>query len=356
MKRFLTKVSIFILLPFISWGIIEALLPVTTFTYRHWEAISFKTKIPAINNLYPNIKSSMAAEGDLCHHTNNSILKNETFITDKLGYRNDTFIDNADIIFLGDSFAGGCSLNQNDLISYRVKARCNNAYKIYNMAPGSFSTFDRLIKTGVIKKPKLIIFCSSERSVPERIVPYHLNSISKIKNAVNKMFGTGNINVYIDKALKQFSIEWIRARIHQYKGVGIPSYKDPRMFFLNGADQQYPQKDLYETESVILSYKKYCDSSDINFMFIPMPNKETVYYELVPFKKQPDYLFQLDSLLRTANVETINALKIYNNFRDTSQAILYHRDDTHWNGNATDLISKEIVKKINAHAGDWFEK
>ena len=82
----------------------------------------------------------------------------------------------------------------------------------------------------------------------------------------------------------------------------------------------------------------------IDFLFLPMPDKETVYFELVPFIKQPNYLFKLDSILTNSNVATINTLKIYNEFRKENKSLLYHFDDTHWNSNATEIIANEITK------------
>ena len=84
------------------------------------------------------------------------------------------------------------------------------------------------------------------------------------------------------------------------------------------------------------------------FLYVPMPNKESVYYDFIPLNKQPDYLFKLDSILKEANVSTINTLEIYNNYRKINSALLYHLDDTHWNSKATDLVSKEIAIKYRA--------
>jgi hypothetical protein len=83
---------------------------------------------------------------------------------------------------------------------------------------------------------------------------------------------------------------------------------------------------------------------------MPMPDKETVYYELVPFKEQPAYLHRLDSMLTAAGVRTIPTLDIYNEYRKTNSSLLYHLDDTHWNPNATTLISREIVRTLSTHA------
>ena len=346
MKNFLIKVVSFLIIPSICWAFLEAVLPITFFTHRHYEALPFQTGVPHRTDFYPSTKTDMMAEGDLCYHTSKSILKNEFWITDKLGFRNNEFIEKADILFIGDSFTQGCSLGQDEIISNRVKDKLGAGIKVYNMAPCSFSSYERFVNTGIIKKPRLIIYSIVERVVPEMMSDYNASMNSKFKSKVIDFFEIGNMNVYIDKVFKHFSINSIQAWIHDSKGIGVPAKGNPNMFFMKGVSQKHSEQDLYKTAGVVTSYKRYCDSLGIKFIFIPMPDKETVYYELVPFGKQPDYLRKLDSLLGKAGVTTINTLKIYNNYRRINKELLYHFDDSHWNSNATELISKHIAEKM----------
>ena len=105
------------------------------------------------------------------------------------------------------------------------------------------------------------------------------------------------MNIYIDKAFRFSAFKWFKARIKNSKGFGIPSKIDSDMFFLQGASAKYDTSTLARKLRIIKEYKKYCDSLNIKFIVMPMPNKETVYYELVPFEQQPQYLFQFDSLI-----------------------------------------------------------
>ena len=339
MKKLIKNLLIF-LSPIFFLMIIELLLPSTFFSFRTWEGISFTTDIPHKSTFYPNSKTIMKATGDLCHHTNKAVTKNELWITDKLGFRNNEFIKAADILFIGDSFIAGSGLSQNEIISNKVKDKLKNNVKVYNMAPSSFLEFDYFLKNGFINKPKLIIFSIVERNIPTSFIKY------RMENIFIKALSNCNLNVYLDKAFRFTSIKWLKARIHNSKGFGIPSKYNSNMFFVQGNQQKHKRSDLQTTILNILEYKKYCDSLGINFIFLPMPNKESVYYDLVPFDKQPNYLFQLDSLLHEKDIMTINTLKIYNNYRKTNKKLLYHLDDTHWNLNATEIISQEIVNFI----------
>ena len=343
MKVFLQNIFLFIS-PIIFLLVIEALLPPTLFTFRSWEGISFNSRIYTHSPFYPDTKIYTNAVGDLCHHTNKATVKTEYWITDKLGFRNDEFVDEADILFIGDSFIAGSSLSQDETISNRVKSKYKTRQKVYNMAPSSISRFKYYLETGVIKKPKLVIFSIVERDVPPMIVT---SKESLLKKYIFKIFKTGNINTYIDKAFKLSSLRWLKSRIQGNKGIGLPAKGNSDMYFFEGTFQKHKKNDLQTTVMIIKSYKKYFDSLGIKFLFVPMPDKETVYYELVPFDKQPNYLFQLDSLLNIANISTINTLKVYNDYRKTNNELLYNLDDSHWNSNATELLSKVIVTFIN---------
>jgi alginate O-acetyltransferase complex protein AlgJ len=343
MTKFLLKVFIFLLMPVLTVLIIGAFLPITFFTYRTWEAISFKTNVSSYAPFYPNTISNMIGVGDLCHHSSFSIAKKEYWITDKYGFRNDKFNSSPDIVIIGDSFIAGASLSQEEIISNQL-IKQDKKLAVYNMAPSSFSTFDYYLKTGKINKPRLIIFSMVERNLPSPIKTYKSNFFNE---AIKNIIEFGDFNEYLDRAFKFSSIKWLTARFHDSKGSGIPSKENLKMFFLQGSSNKHSADDLNFSARIIISYKKYCDSLGVDFLFLPMPDKESVYFELVPFDKQPTYLSQLDSLLNIAHVSTINTLEIYNEYRKTSNMLLYHLDDTHWNANATKIVSKEILQKIS---------
>lgn len=349
MKAFLLKFTCLIALPLLAIGITEAALPITFFTHRHIESLYFRSGIPAKTRMYPNITSSMEAVGDLCHHTRYAVAKHETWVTDKLGFRNDTFTEQPEILFIGDSFIMGSGLSQDEILSRKVKDKLNGI-SVYNMASSDLNEFDRLLNRGLMKKPKVIVYSIVERNIPDTLVRSNAEKPSILEEAAAEAFSFMNINVYLDKMLKHFSANWIKGRIYRSTGPGIQSPVDPRMFFLRGMHQEYDDSNLQETRDRLIAYNNYCDSLGITFLFLPMPNKETVYYDLVPFEKQPDYLFKLDSLLRLSGIQTINTLKAYNDFRKTSSELIYHTDDTHWNSTGVELVSEEIANWVNGRA------
>lgn len=341
MRKFITKIVLFISTGFLTTLICYITIPIKSIVYRPWEAL-IVNHLPIDAPFYPNADLNMVSVGDLCHHSENAIVKREHWKTDELGFRNDNYIRNADILIIGDSFTAGSSLNQSITISNRLRA-IDRSLKVYNMAPSSMSQFDKLLKTGKINKPKLIIFSIVERYLPEKIQYFNPNSK---KELLRRFISNSALTSEVDCFLKFLPFNWVKARINGNSGTGIPGKEDSKMFFLRGNTTFHSEEDAFIAADIIKGYKKYCDSLNIKFLFMPMPDKESVYYELVPLKKQPKYLLQLDSILSNSDISTINTLAIYNEYRKTNHTLLYHLDDTHWNANATAIIASEIISKV----------
>ena len=345
MKKFLTKIFYFLGVPSLCWIAAETLLPPTFFTFRHYEALRFDSSAPHIAATYPNVNSTMDAVGDLCHHTKHAIVKKEHWITDRLGYRNNAFVARPDVVFIGDSYLQGCTLSQDEILANRVAALLPGI-RIYNMAPGNFNRFDYLVGAGIIKKPKAIVFEIAERNLPEPLaIGQKKTKRGQLREQIAKLLEETNLAVPISKVMKAQSVAWLRARVHGAVGNGIPG-TNPDMFFLRGRNNKHNAGDLEATAKTIASYQKYCDARGIKLIFLPMPDKETVYSDMVRFDAQPDYLARLDGLLKQQNIRTINTLAIYNTYRRNNNTLLYHYDDTHWNANAVKLVATQTAGAI----------
>lgn len=341
MKKFIKKLLLFSIASIILILLCDLFLPVKVFVYRPWEALVFTT---ASNTaFYPNATLSMNSVGDLCHHTENAVVKNERWKIDELGFRNDKYIKDADILIIGDSFIAGSGLSQENTICNQI-INMDSSLKVYNMAPSSISQFDDLLKAGKINKPKILVYAIVERNTAQGI-NYNLSNAKTYK--INNLLSYKDLNVYIDKIIKAYPLKWIKARAKNYAGTGIKSNNaDSKMYFYPDLYEKHTEQDLINSAQALIQYKKYCDSLNIKFCFMAMPDKETVYYDLVPFPAQPDYLFRLDSILITNGLSTINTLKIYNEYRKNNTELLYHLDDSHWNANATKIMAAKIIEKV----------
>lgn len=314
---------------------IELAAPPTLFTFRTWEAISFSTRAPHSAPFYKNCNSTIVGVGDLCHHSKKAIPKLEHWITDELGYRNNQFIASADILLIGDSFLAGSSLTQDDTFGNKLQHLMGVKTSIYTLAPCKFTHFISLLEADIIKKPKLIIYSQVERNLPPSISEKDLSTNLEYK----KFYEFLDVNVKLDKLFRLSSLKWLQSRVYQNKGEGKASPIDSNMFFYNGLEVGHQTNDIAYSVKTIASYNQFCRSKGIKFVYLPMPNKETVYFDLVPFKSQPDYLTKQCIELQKHDVRCFNILPIYNEYRKHSHKLLYHFDDTHWNKRATELIS-----------------
>lgn len=345
MKAFLFKVLIFIS-PVILWAILEAfILPPNFFTFRSWEALTFTKGFPADGPFYPNMSISMHEKGDMSPHLHKPSPQLTHWHTDSLGYRNNKLVRKPDILLIGDSFIAGSRLDQSQTLANVLDTMLAPKANIYSLAPSTFDRYNELYKAGILAKPKMIIYANVERTVP---LPFDsLKPLSPGRPWV-QLFKKSGMSAVLDRLLRMYAIETVKATIKGRKG-HMRSPLDNQMYFLHGAEVPVDGRShLAQTSAALRTYKKYCDSQHIEFLFIPMPNKETVYYDLVPFESQPNYLLQLDSMLHSQQVPCINTVQMYNEERKKNTILLYHPDDTHWNVNAVRLVAQEIAKRVPA--------
>ena len=346
-KKFLRKVILFALPPLLVIAITEAFfLPPNFFTYRTWEALIYKNPVPHLGGFYPDMHTIMDEQGDLAFRTKYAIVdKDVKWDIDKLGFRNNKFVEDPDALIIGDSFTAGIALSQDETITNKTQMLLGKKLKVYNIAPSSFGNFNFLYQNKFIQKPRLIIYSLVERNLPSILTieeEAHDRKLKLVRSA-GKSLDFKGFNTCIDRLISFNSLRWAAAKMGE-TNIGHKSPFDSTLFFMQGKEvKHFALKDAEATAKKIISYKKYCDDAGIRFIFMPMPNKETVYFDLVPFDKQPQFLFQLDSILHQSGVETINTLSIYNGLR-SSVPVLYKPDDTHWNAKATTIIAEEIVK------------
>lgn len=359
MKRFLIKLFVFTL-PILCWFIIEGFLPSSIYTWRPWEALRFQSGFAMGDYFHPNEELQMESVGELCHHTPYAIPQVVTWKTDKLGNRNDVYISDPDILIMGDSHVAGGCISQDSTITNLLISALNNQSKVYNIAPTDLSLLDYYLKEKLIDKPKLLIFIKSEKYIPQALIKYsNQGSIkTKVKTAIKSNTISSRLRIFLDKTFRSYSKNWVQARFSNQKGDGIPGKPGSNMFFRNPATQPYDPNLVYsptdykKTAERIITYKNYCDSLGIRFMFVPIANKSTVYFDYVPLEQQPTFMFKLDSMMRLNNVKTINTLELFNDYRKSHTSLLFHRDDTHWNPNGIQLVSKEIAKIIVSDYSD----
>jgi hypothetical protein len=346
MKKFILRTLLF-LSPFLIIEISQGFLPIYAFTHKFYESPLYRsTVVPHNYPIYANQKGNMTGVGDLCFNTKYAIPKDESYITDELGFRNNQFIRKPDIIIIGDSYTMGASLSQNQILANQLMK--NSEFSVYAMAPVDFSILDNMLKLNIIEKPKYIIYERVERGeVPK--IDYFDNTLSdRIQYKYNNLWTFGDTNVFLDKIFRAYVNNYAKAKLTNSSGTGTQSKIEEKLFFYDTKNLNPSEEWMNLNIKNIESYKKYSDSIGSKFLYLPMPNKESVYYDKIPLQKQPDYLFKLGNILKKKNIPYYPTLEFYNEFRKKDNRMLYQYDDSHWNALACELIAKELIKKIEA--------
>lgn len=322
-------------------------LPSNLFTYRTWEAITYqKVDIFPYGPFYPNTSSKRIEYGDLAHHTDFALKKeNVIWQTDKFGYRNNHFEFNPDILLAGDSEMTGSGMSQENTLVSLINN--NSDCKAYNIAPCSFVEIDKLLSNEIIEPPKIIVFESIERNLLRLPSVKHTDfSNNWLIHGLRTNKLVSFFSVWLDKFYAQRPFHFIKARILNKTGMSISAQSpvDGSFFFLKGNNIEIvpTEKNINIVYTQIVKYKKYCDARNIKFIFLPVPNKRTIYYNLVRLKNQPDFLLHLIKRLKANNIDVINTFELFNH--NKNKKLLYFKDDTHWNENAVRLAYSELEK------------
>jgi alginate O-acetyltransferase complex protein AlgJ len=358
MKKYSVKYMVFFL-PFIIAVCIELfILPIDYFTFRVWEALVIKRSFGVLKgSFYPNMILSKTEEGgDLAPHSKCSVKKDVIWITDKYGYRKaNTPLKKYSVAIVGDSNLAGAGLTQNDMLSEVLEKKLNEG--VYPLAPESLK---EVFEHGLLKQsaPDLIILESIERGIltgnyriPKdkdfgRPPPWD-EIILKIQ--LNKF--VQSVAITLDRIFKANMLNYLKARINSLATPGIKDFDEAPCppLFLQGvvANDDVPAEKLNAVAHNIKKYSDFFTGKGIRFIFLPIPNKENIYYEHLGTKK-PVFLENLIKKMRELNVEVVNTQKTFNNLTKTSVS-LYHRDDTHWNAEgvkvAAELLEEVIRKK-----------
>ena len=365
MRKFLAKSTLF-LLPFVlAMGIELFILPIDFFTFRVWEALVIKKYYPILpGQFYPNMEVTKIEEGDLVHHTKFTYRRKVKWITDRYGYRKQNANRGKhEVVIIGDSNIAGSGLTQEDILSEVLERRLKVG--VYPLSPGGIDTFlwEMRFRND---PPGIVIFASVERFI-FYLPPFKIssNKVStgfkqqiremwyRFKNQMRQNWLIQCVGVNLDRIYKANMLQYLRASLRRMiESSGsqtiypdrFPSKYGP-VFFLQGADanKDVPKDQFDKAVQVIKTYDQLLRSKGIRFIFLPIPEKENIYYETLQTKK-PVFLEQLISTLKDLGIETVDTQTAFDDaFR--KGVLLYHTNDTHWNENAV-KITADLIKEL----------
>ncbi|NEM99187.1 alginate O-acetyltransferase AlgX-related protein [Pontibacter burrus] len=346
-KKLLKKMTLLVL-PFALWPLIEAIvLPMNFFTFRIWETISVNKMRIMSGPFYPNQHWVMEEEGELAPHTPYAAKRKVEWITDAYGYRNrDT---RCDVLLIGDSNVTGVKLTQEETLAEVLERQLNK--EVYSFAPATINRFlatDRFLEN----PPELVIVSSIERRIPTLPAVGANGLDSKIRNLTGNAINASPVLTYAaitaDRISKLGLYNRTLAAIERRFGKReYIAYNNE--FFLEGevANRDYTDQEIQEIADILEGYKQAVEARGIRFMFMPIPNKENIYYKLLPNQKKPIFLPKLIAELRKRNIAVVDIQRTFENLYEQKKVPLFPVDDAHWNHIAVKAASEKVLMHLD---------
>ena len=345
-KRLLGKLAL-LGLPFLFWSLIEAIvLPINFLTFRVWETISVNRVRLLSGPFYPNMHLRMEEEGELAPRTPYAEKKQVEWYTDPYGYRNrDT---KAEIVLIGDSNITGAKLSQEETLAEVLEGELGK--EVYAFAP---ATINRFLGTKRFEEnpPELVVVSSIERRIPELPAVGATGIGNKLRDRTGAIIHSSNLLTWLAVTADRISklALYHRALSTIERKFGRKEYiHHQNEFFMEGefANRTFSEEEIKSMADVLESYKLALAERDIPFVFLPIPNKENIYHQLLPSGRKPDFLPRLVTELRSRDVAVVNPQNLFENLYQDEGKKLYPADDGHWNNTAVAAAASLLAQYL----------
>jgi hypothetical protein len=305
---------------------------------------------------YPHKKLAMVEEGDLGHHTSYAVRRKSEWETDSCGFRKSATKKRIRIVVIGDSNVAGAGLTQEDMFSEVLEDLLGVG--VYPFAPETINGFLQDIRF-IQAPPEIVILAVFEHNIPglfpkvarQFVTPSPLyQNLFRMRLLIMTNPIIQAVNVTFDHIIKAPMLYFIRAQIRRSivePKVNCLLSSDGRMLFLEGvsANHAKPKATLDQSVERISSYAAALKGRGIRFIFLPIPNKENIYYDFLPIRRKPVFLDQLMEALTLQGVETLNIQKSFEEAKRNGES-LYIADDSHWNESGVKIAARLAAEHI----------
>ena len=373
MKRLLIHALIFAL-PFVGILTVEIFfLPIDAFTFRHWEAMENDSSYRFFEGpFYPSVLLEGEEHGAEAYGTSLGGSRYTVAETDRHGFRySPSSFERFDVVIIGYSNIAGSYLDQSETLSRRLEERLVTG--VYPFAPSGIKWFyrsERFRKS----PPKVLLLAPIERVIQEvkfdqeKWDPYERKLMTKFRARIRRIAAQRpwfrELLVIGDRLKKQALYHYCLAElsrsleraIRTFYGVEErfrhPVAEDHSMMFLQGLEAVVPL-DASEVERLLgdlRALQAYLRQCGTELLFMPIPNKETVYFDKVPGADpvSPTGLEDFLSEAREAGIPTIDLQSAYEDFRRRSDELLFFPDDSHWTPVAVEIAANLAHPVIEA--------
>ena len=265
--------------------------------------------------------------------------------TDNYGNRNKIIPDKLDLVLAGDSFSSLVMLPQEETITAHVNSLSN--YKANTIRlKGVFGYQNNIdFLAGKYPKPKFVIYEIVERnlqaiSVADSTLQYNFKLKDDLGNREEIIVLKKFINEGLDLPTLRFLQYMFRSSLVNYPA----AIDDADFKFLEGKNTKYySDEELLAVVQQLLKARQLTESNGMEFIFLPIPNKETIYSKELGFQKRPDNLDRLYKMLDSAEVNYVDVLDPLLR----SSAKTYLNRDSHINETGSEIIASQIIRFLD---------
>lgn len=336
-------------------GLHEIFLPLDQYTFRVWEALALRGQ-PRSPNLpagpfYPNQRIARKEVGDIAAYSSHQVVKDVVWETDAHGFRNrPSDCRNFPIVVAGDSFGIGTSLTQSDILSEQIAARTGQC--TYNLSGRQFQDSFSLLRQYTLD-PRWVILVVSERGFRD-LQPLSPNAMGDLPLPVTVNAATP-LWILGDRLAKPTFLQY-RARhglLQSLRRVVVPvkdelrDGSEPKMMFYFGRPQTYVVPgELDRIGRMMAGYQAALKTFGARFIVLPIPDKETVYPEMLGLPAAPPELSQVYRRLKKVGVPFVD---LYHPYREAYRRgeIVYQLDDTHWNARGVAIAADILLRNLS---------
>jgi len=252
----------------------------------------------------------------------------------------------------------GTGLTQEDMFSEVLEDLLGVG--VYPFAPETMNGFLQDIRF-IEDPPEIVILAVFEHNIPglfPKVAQQFVTPSSFYQNVfkIRFLMMTNPIiqaaSVTLDRMIKAPMLYFVRAQVRRFfvkPTVSLLLSSDGRMAFLEGVSANHPKPQATLDQSVerIRSYAAALKARGIRFIFLPVPNKENIYYDLLPLEIKPIFLDQLNEVLTLQGIETLNIQKRFEEARREGES-LYLTDDSHWNETGVKIAARLAAERIRS--------
>lgn len=270
----------------------------------------------------------MKARTDMGHDSVN-LPNGNLRVLDHFGFSNVAENNAPDLLYIGDSFFDDQLLNSSDGLQSLTNKKLgkNCSYNIGAHGCSGFNVYNELSAQYFTQKPKIIFFETVERALYAHIIDaFEQLEQHKFKTVQHHYYGMDLLLGANFSNLKQSKL-WHKETSVNF---GTPRMLDGnKIWFLRNRLSSFA--DLSGVLEKMAKMQQILKLKNIRLVYIIAPDKESLYPQLFGTSG----IVLLQELMRDLNIE----------FIDIHSALLqdpakyYYASDTHWNGNAVDLLT-----------------